>query len=351
MKLPALSLCLLLLGSLPATAADQIQPGDGAVGSLAAGVPALPDTPFDAPEGTWTLVVIPDTQHEVAFFADVFERQTEWISANKDRHRIRLVVHEGDVTDDNSVRQWERAKKAMSRLTAGGVPFAITTGNHDLEMVDHKPVSHRTRLNDYFTAKDLGNPGAVGFLKEGNVENCWQEIEEGGRKTLVVSAEFAPREEVLLWARSVIAERKPDLTILVTHAYLHSDGSRYDFEIKGLQQSATPRGYPLPGANDGEDVWRKLVSQEPTLRLVLCGHAGGSGAAYMASTNTAGHICHQIMANYQSQVRPYKGFGGGGFLRLMQFRPDGTVRVRTYSPWYNLWLADFSQEFEVDLRK
>jgi len=37
-------------------------------------------------------------------------------------------------------------------------------------------------------------------------------------------------------------------------------------------------------------------------------------------------------------------------MRLMQFLPDKrTVRIRTYSPYYNLWLNDAGQEFAIDL--
>jgi hypothetical protein len=58
-------------------------------------VTTVPLTPFDAPAGTWTLAVLPDTQYYSQKYPDVFVRQTEWIVANRERHRIRFVAHEG----------------------------------------------------------------------------------------------------------------------------------------------------------------------------------------------------------------------------------------------------------------
>jgi hypothetical protein len=42
--------------------------------------------------------------------------------------------------------------------------------------------------------------------------------------------------------------------------------------------------------------------------------------------------------------------GGEGFLRILEFPPDGkTVRVKTYSPLYDKYLQDRSQQFSFQL--
>lgn len=57
-----------------------------------------------------------------------------------------------------------------------------------------------------------------------------------------------------------------------------------------------------------------------------------------------------IFANYQRGVKPDRGYGGGGYLRLMRFHPDNRhVEVRTYSPWYDNWLEDDAQHFTLEL--
>ncbi|MBA4136663.1 MAG: hypothetical protein C0518_05035 [Opitutus sp.] len=295
-------------------------------------------------------MAIPDSQHDAAFYPEIFQRQMEWIAAHKDSHRIRMALHEGDITDDNGVRQWGRVRKGMDSLRDARVPFSVTTGNHDFEHVDGKLISRSTRLNEFFGEKDYAASAVFGLHAPGRVENSWHELETNWGRLLVLSLEFGPPLEVLRWAREVIAARRPARTIMVTHAYLHQDGSRYDFEAKGDKQSATPRGYAIPGITDGEIVWRELVQHEDSIRLVLCGHTIGNGAAYLASRNLAGNVCHQVMANYQMQVRPARGHGSGGFLLLLQFHPDRrTVALRTYSPWYNVWLDGPAQRFEIDL--
>ena len=320
------------------------------VGTLPSGVPRVPVTPFNAHAGTWSLISIPDSQHDAAFYPEVFQRQMEWVGAHKVTHQIRMALHEGDVTDDNGPRQWGRVRKAMDALKQARVPYSITTGNHDVELVNGKAVSRVTKLNDYFNESDYGHSPAYGVYQPGRVENSWHEFESSWGRMLVLSLELGAPREVLQWARESIAARKPTRTILVTHAYLHQDGSRYDYDVKGESQSATPRAYPIPGITDGEIIWRELVSKEDTMRLVLCGHTIGNGAAYLPSRNDAGNICHQVMANYQMQVRPARGHGSGGFLLLLQFRPDGkTVQMKTYSPWYNVWLHGPAQDFTIDL--
>ena len=68
--------------------------------------------------------------------------------------------------------------------------------------------------------------------------------------------------------------------------------------------------------------------------MVLNGHALGDGTGYLVSTTDAGTPCHQMLSNYQMNH-----LGGGGYLRLLQFLPDGhTVRVQSYSPLYDRYL-------------
>lgn len=342
---------LLPLGFLRAAHAESLSPqAAGPIGSLPRGVDAVPETPFDVPPGSWTMVAIPDSQHDIAFYPEIYQRQMEWIAAHRDRHQIRFAMHEGDITEDNLPRQWGRVRHSMNALRAAGVPFALTTGNHDFEPVNRQIVNRDTLLNEYFKPEDYAASPAFGLQADGRVENSWHEIPSPWGKILVLSLEFGPPRQVLQWARGVIAERRPHRTILVTHGYLHQDGSRYDFDAKGASQSASPRSYAIPEITDGEIVWRELVRHEDSIRLVVCGHSIGSGGAYLASRNLHGHVCHQVHANYQMQVRPARGHGSGGFLLLLQFMPDGrTVALRTYSPWFNLWLDGPAQRFEIDL--
>lgn len=79
--------------------------------------------------------------------------------------------------------------------------------------------------------------------------------------------------------------------------------------------------------------------------------SGGTGEAFLESRGEHGNRVAQMLVNFQDPpVVPARGYGGGGCLRLLQFLPDGTtVRVRTYSPWYDLWLTEPAHHFEFNL--
>lgn len=320
----------------------------------------VPQTPFDAPPGTWTLVVLPDTQYYSQAYPAVFMRQTEWIAANKDTHQIRFVAHEGDlVNNPTDIRQWQNAQQALKVLTDAGIPFSILPGNHDLGTQDEGETDSRsTLLNVHFQESDYRNSEAHGLFEPGKMENSWHEFSTPTGRHLLLALEFGPRDEVLAWANDVVSQRPDHKVIVVTHSYLCTDNRRNDLAYdNALGGRGNPKWYPLSqveNLNDGQDMWNKFVSKHPNISFVLNGHICGTGTGYLESKAEPGNTVHQILANYQDNaisggsVQPQRGNGGGGFMRLMQFHPNGqVVQIRTYSPWYNQWLTEPSQEFVV----
>ena len=70
---------------------------------------------------------------------------------------------------------------------------------------------------------------------------------------------------------------------------------------------------------------------------------GSPRASRLASTGDHGNTVHQIMADYES----LRG-GGSGYLRLVEFQPDGTsVQFRTYSPVLDQYLTDDANQFTL----
>jgi 3',5'-cyclic AMP phosphodiesterase CpdA len=314
----------------------------------------LPSTPFESPVGSWTLVVLPDTQDMAQHFPAAFIRQTEWIVAHRERHDIRFVVHEGDITNNNAPAEWENAREAMSRLSSAGIPYALLPGNHDLG-IGGKAADRSTLLNDYFDSNDYRHSRSVGYFESGRMENSWHKFVTPLGEFLIVALEFGPRDEVLEWADGVIRRHPEHRVIVVTHAYLYSDSTRYDLDRHGTAQRWNPRSYPLhtkgiSSVNDAEQLWQKLVRKHKNIQFVLSGHVLNDGAGYLLSTGDHRQKIHQILANYQAAVVPRRPYGGGAFLRLMQFLPDGkTVQVRSYSPWLDSWLTEPEQQYLIDL--
>src|SRR5205085_2879552 len=59
--------------------------------------PARPADALPFVPGSWTLVVLPDTQIYSESYPELFKDQTRWIVANKDRYNIKYVLHLGDI--------------------------------------------------------------------------------------------------------------------------------------------------------------------------------------------------------------------------------------------------------------
>ena len=144
----------------------------------------------------------------------------------------------------------------------------------------------------------------------------------------------------------MLAKHPKRKAILVTHAYLYEDGTRYDAAKAGPRQEWSPHqgGKPGDGLNDGEELWQKLVRKN-NFALTFNGHVLGRGVALLASKNDAGKTAHQMLVNYQ--MRPQ---GGEAYLRILEFLPDGkTVHVKSYSPLHDNYLQDAGNQFNLEL--
>lgn len=301
--------------------------------------------PVEEGEG-WSFVVLPDTQHYAADHPEIFEAQAQWIAGQADAWRIRFVLHEGDVTDDNSATQWGMAREAMAELD-GRVPYVLVPGNHDYG-TGGSADSRETLLTESFADADIAaRPSYGGSFEEGRLENTYHVFggEEGG--WLVLGLEFGPRDEVVDWADEVLARHAPMPAILLTHAYLYSDGTRYDHTTRP-DQLWSPHSYPFAATgtvNDGEALWQKLVRRHSHLRLVFSGHVLNEGVARLTSERGDGSFVHQVLANYQ-----HRPLGGGGFLRVMRVDPGlDRLCVSTYSPHLDEHKRDAANLFTLPL--
>ena len=317
----------------------------------------MPVVPFDAPAGTWTLAVLPDTQNMADSFPAEYDRQTAWIVAHQKTHNIIFVAHEGDVVDNNSIRrQWENAQKSMRILTDAGIPYALLPGNHDLGCETRGTAQDRsTLLNDYFLADDYRHSEAFGLFETGKMENSWHHFTAPTGKYLLLALEFGPRNAVVDWADGIVSHNPDRKVIVVTHSHTYYDNTIYDWQKNGRGQQWNPKAYGIGkggkgDANDSTDLWNKLLKKQANIFLVLSGHVLKNGTGYTIGIGDRGQKIHQILANYQAAVEPHQPYAGGGFLRLMQFYPDGvTVQVKSYSPWLDQWLTSSDQQFPLKL--
>jgi hypothetical protein len=130
--------------------------------------------------------------------------------------------------------------------------------------------------------------------------------------------------------------------IIATHSFTYYDSTR-------MSQCDTnsAASFGVAKDNNGEDMWWKLVTKYPNVRMVLSGHVvQGDGTGRRADLGDNGNLVNQILADYQSFP-----LGGGGYLRIMKVSPSlNRVTVTTYSPYLDAYKTDSNNQFTVPYR-
>jgi hypothetical protein len=227
----------------------------------------------------------------------------------------------------------------------GHVPYCLCLGNHDMgfQKSNNKyggdiAVNRTTHFNKYFPREKFAKTKEFGgTFDPKRHDNSWYHFNAAGMKFLIVSLECKPRDEVLDWANKVVAEHPEHRVIILTHAYMRSNGKRF-----------LRLGYKITG-NAGEAIWQKLVSKHKNIFMVLCGHA--SGEAVLTSKGDHGNQVHQVLSDYQGMHN-----GGESWLRYMVFEPtENKIKVYTYNPALNKFRnqpsSRFDLEYSMDLSK
>jgi 3',5'-cyclic AMP phosphodiesterase CpdA len=297
----------------------------------------IPGPPPKCADGSFTIAVLPDTQNYSEKYPEIFKAQTRWIVEQKKPRNIAAVLHLGDITNRNTLPEWENARQAMQQLD-GEVPYFLCPGNHDYS-AGGVCKDRTTHLNDYFQIKEhQSRPtfGGVYPAEPDRLENSFHKFSVGDRHFLVIALEFGPRQEVVTWANEVAAQHPKHEAILITHAYMYSDDTRYDWKYFGTHQTWNPHSYAVAKATndnvtDGEELWHQLVAKHPNFILAINGHVLNDGLARTVSTTPHGRDIPQVLVNFQMKPN-----GGDGWLRLLEFQPDRrTVEIWDYSPTRN----------------
>ncbi len=329
--------------------------------------PALSD------KQSWSMIMLPDPQTYQKFGRNqpIFDLMTAWIEENIPALNIKLVICTGDLVEQNeminpngingdqpSKRQWESVSRSFNKLDSK-VPYLLAAGNHDY---GYSNISvRRSNYNQYFPVDK--NPLTQKMVREvtlnaegiPTLENASYEfVSPTGRQFLFFTLEFAPRDTVLAWAKKVSSDEKykNHTLVVLTHSYLNSKNERIVKE-----------NYPVEDGNYGEAIWQKLVQPSSNFQLVLSGHIGVPDDArghvgFRADKNTAGKKVSQMVFNAQAMGGGWHGNGGDGWLRILEFLPDGrTVKVKTFSPFFAIspstqhlaWRTESYDQFDFSL--
>ena len=370
MKRLKLLICTILIAS--ATSA-QAQKGE----------PQIPVYPTLQDEGSFSMIMVPDPQSYTKFAANqpLFDLQTAWIAQNINRLNIKAALFTGDMVEQNGKQvsyplpndyngdqtgrqQCEAVSRALSRLD-NRIPYVVAQGNHD--------IGHITATTRHTLAPEFIRPERnIAFEKclvatcenfQGvhTMENSAYEFhDKNWGDILVITTEFAARNEVLEWIEKLTTsdKYKNHKVILLVHSWLDTAGKRL-----------VDDGYTLRPCNWAEAIWQKLVYQSKNICLVLCGHTGSTPkfaedgtVNYQPTTSfridkaADGRNIPQMMFNSQQGDGDWNGNGGDCWIRILEFKPDGkTIGVRTFSPLFAIskrtkdmaWRKDKYDEFEI----
>ncbi len=278
-------------------------------------------------EKSFSVVLLPDTQNYSEKYPDTYVAQTLWIRKRVEDDNIKFAIHLGDIVQTSTVKdEWENANRAM-RLLDDVVPYSMVPGNHDMVVKSRDS----TLYNQYFSPKRFaGQKWYGGHMGEANDNNfCF--FEGGGMKFMVISLEFAPRDEALEWAMGV-AKRHPDHRVIVaTHCYMRPK----------QRDTSCAKSYNVVG-NSGEQMWQKLIRKQPNIFLVVSGHVLGVGM--QTSVNDEGGKVLEMLTDYQGLPN-----GGDGWLRSLHFVPsENKIHIKTYSPVLDKHNEDAKESFSLD---
>jgi hypothetical protein len=295
--------------------------------------PTAATEPTPPTPGSITLAMLPDVQYYTKCRLPHLAAQLRWLTDAMPQRDVRAALYMGDLTEHDTRDEWRWFRDQLEPFQEK-LPILLATGNHDYGK-DGDAHRRHTYFDNYFRHP----PGAAAPLlaadKHDSIENAYYRLELPRVTLGVLVLEWAPRASSVEWANRVLSQYAHDRVIVVTHAYLYEDSTRYDWYTRGTAQRWNPLWYDMEWLErlhdreyDGEMLWNALVRRHPGIFLVLCGHVGGGGTGLLASRGDGGNLVEQVLANFQLLDQ-----GGLGYLRLFEIQPDGrSMRMKTYSP-------------------
>ncbi|MBQ9394268.1 MAG: metallophosphoesterase [Proteobacteria bacterium] len=292
----------------------------------------------------FSIILIPDTQNYAKVSkgeSNIYTRQMKWINQNEIKENIRAAIHLGDITDNNTTKQWEVGDYAHKKyLDTTNIPYSISTGNHDYKGGSGYGRS-RTQIGKYFGSKRFA--GKEWYHSTPYTGNSYITFSVGNIKFLVLALEFAARKDVICWADELIKKYPDHHVIIETHNYLTKGAGKNKAESLFESHGYTTGAY-LPDATHGAsgyDLYHELVARHSNVFMAVCGHVGDTEWRQKTAFNN--NTVTEMLVDYQFDA-PCKESSmsacnnhcqhttnaGNGWLRQLIFNPKtNTVEAKT----------------------
>ncbi|MBQ7935424.1 MAG: metallophosphoesterase, partial [Clostridia bacterium] len=181
-------------------------------------VDALHDPDF---ERAYSFAVVGDTQMVTLHAPDQLPKIYDWILANQEKENIQYAIGLGDITDKNTLAEWETAYAAITKMN-GKLPYSVIRGNHDMlrsegSVHDNSGINYFDQyfLNDTtYTAQFAGTTG--GKYTEDSVFYTWTTFspEDSDVDWLILNLDYMPSDEVLDWAAGIVEDHPTHKVII-----------------------------------------------------------------------------------------------------------------------------------------
>jgi hypothetical protein len=281
------------------------------------------------------IILIPDTQYYIhnASNNKYLEQIITWIlQFNNAGFKTRAVLQLGDITESNSDVEFQRVKRIFSPLDSY-IDYIFCTGNHDYG-TNGTANNRNTLFSNYLTYEQ--NKSLVSTYKSGEFENSFFQINLFDKPLRIYSLEFGPSNDVLNWVLNLEKNNHGDNALLLTHTYLAPNRERYNYSKYKLSQGPSPYAYGLSSlvkVNDGEEIWQKIIVNNPNFKFIFSGHNLSPGNDFhLISRNDIGNNVLQMVYNKQDSPN-----GGDGWIKILEFTKDKKLFAKSYSPFLNKW--------------
>lgn len=296
-----------------ASYADAVRAGKATV--LVQDVQSLVIAENDDP-AVWAWVS--DTQFYSESMPSTYQKQMQWVLDNRAKERLGYAIHTGDIVNQKTLVEWERADQAQRMWDDAGMPYGIVPGNHDIDADGSYAMYQQFFGEDRYA----DNPW-YGEGYEDNVQH-YDIVSTPGADYLVVFLDWYQVENGDLdWADEVI-KAHPDYNVIVaTHQYT---------------------GESSAFINPGRKIWDQVINPNENVDAVLYGHIG----IWLGQrTASSGRKVVEAMADYQSAPNY-----GDGWMRTVTFDANRErFSNRTFSVLHDrtFWKDDAKENFTVPM--
>lgn len=238
-------------------------------------------------------------------------RSLSWVLNQQAAYKnISCILQNGDVSTTNAEYQWGVYYRAVRQISEKYLPVLTCVGNHDYNWEDGAKIRQResTHLTKYLGFCFPDSMIRTQYSAE-RLENVIVKLPLNSQSIDLIILEYAPRTEVLIWARNWVKSHPQQKFILMTHEMLKSNGALASDSDSMGHFSDTESTWSCPS-----DILEILLKPNNNIIATLCGHNGF--AAYNEDEiNLAGRKIPIILFNLQ-----YQPNGGDSQLLLLRLK-------------------------------